>query len=180
MKQRRIDEGKCQQVAWKYFQKQQEVKQLQKELDVVKQEFEDAMEELFGKVGGKSISFGGTIGGNGVLKVNRIEKTSIAWDAEKLSKRLPKSIARKCIRKKYRIQNMSGLVKYLKSCGVDPKEFKKYLSVEMTVDQAEVDRLGDVGQISVKSISGCYIVKCQKPYFTTSMSVKKDDGDGEE
>lgn len=178
MKQRQIDEGKYQQVAWDFFQKQQKMKQLQKKLDVVKQEFEDAMEELFGKMGGKSISFGGSINGNEVLKVNRIEKTSIVWDAEKLSKRLPKSIARKCIRKKYHIQNMPGLVEYLKSCGVDPKEFKKYLSVEMTVDQDEVDRLGDIGQISVKNISGCYIVKCQKPYFTTS--VKKDDGDGEE
>ena len=43
MKQRRIDEGKYQQVAWDFFQKQQKMKQLQKKLDVVKQEFEDAM-----------------------------------------------------------------------------------------------------------------------------------------
>ena len=44
MKQRRLDEGKYQQVAWDFFQKQQKMKQLQKKLDVAKQEFEDAME----------------------------------------------------------------------------------------------------------------------------------------
>lgn len=174
MKQRQIDEGKYQQVAWDFFQKQQKMKQLQKKLDVAKREFEDTMGELFSKMGGKSILFGGNINGNEVLKVSRVEKTSIVWDAEKLSKRLPKSIARKCIRKEYRIQNMTGLVEYLKSCGVDPKEFKKYLSIEMTVDQDEVGRLGDIGQISAKSISGCYVIKCQRPYFI--LSVKKGNG----
>jgi len=47
-----------------------------------------------------------------------------------------------------------------------------------TVDVKAVDQLGNVGEISVQQISGCYIVKCHKPYFT--LSVKKDNDDGEE
>ena len=113
-----------------------------------------------------------------VLNVSMVERTNIKWFAEKLEKRVTKPIARQVIKKNYTIRDMKGLSKYLASCGVDQNEFKKYIEVEKTVDQQEVERLSEVGKISVKNISGCYMVECQKPYF--KLSVKKVDGDGEE
>lgn len=177
MKSRRIDDGQYNDLAWDFFNKQQKMKTLQKKLDGIKAEFDEAMEGLCSEGKTKKLQFGGQLD-DSVLNVSMVERTSIVWDAEKLAKRLPKSIARKVIRKRYSIANMAGLVEYLKSCGVDPKVFAKYLTIEQEVDQDAVDRLGETGEISVKNISGCYIVHCQKPYFKLSM--KKGCGDGEE
>lgn len=180
MKRQVKDSSKHQQLAWNFFRKQQKLKELQKKFDDAKVSFEAEMEDFFRRNKIKSFNFecdDETLG-NDNLVVKMIERTSIVWDAEKLEKRLPKSIAKKVIKKQYRINDMQGLITYLKSCNVDPVIFKKYIQVEKTVDQKAVDHLGNIGQISVRNISGCYIVKCQKPYFT--LSVKKgNDGDGE-
>lgn len=167
-KTRQIDDGRCNCLAWDYYSKQQKVKLLQKKLDGIKAEFEDEMESLCSQEKVSRLRFGGQLNGD-TLCVSKVERTSIEWDAEKLSKRLLKSVARKVIRKQYRINNMSGLVEYLKSCGVDPKQFAKYLTVEQVVDQQAIERLGELGEISPKDISGCYIVHCQKPYFKLSL-----------
>ena len=173
MKRQAKDSVKHQQLAWNFFHKQQKLKELQKKFDDVKTSFENEMEDFFRKNNVKRFSFGcgdDVLDGDN-LEVKMIERTSIVWDAEKLEKRLPKSIAKKVIKKQYQIVDMQGLVAYLKSCNVDPVIFKKYIQVEKAVDQKAVDQLGNLGQISVRNISGCYIVKCQKPYFT--LSVKK-------
>ena len=174
------DSSKHQQLAWKFFRKQQKLKDLQKKFDDAKVNFELEMEEYFRKNNIKRFRFScdDNVLENDSLEVKMIERTSIVWDAEKLEKRLPKSIARKVIKKQYRVNDMQGLITYLKSCNVDPVVFKRYIQVDKTVDQKMVDQLGNLGQISVRNISGCYIVKCQKPYFT--LSVKKgNDSDGE-
>lgn len=174
------DSSKHQQLAWNFFRKQQKLKDLQKKFDDAKTNFELEMEEYFHKNNIKRARFDGDNDTfeNDSLEVKMIERTSIVWDVEKLEKRLPKSIARKVVKKQYRVNDMQGLITYLKSCNVDPVVFKRYIQVDKTVDQKMVDQLGNLGQISVRNISGCYIVKCQKPYFT--LSVKKgNDNDGE-
>lgn len=173
---RQIDDGQCNQLAWDFYNKQQEVKSLQKELDGMRAEFEDEMGSLCSKQKTSKLYFGGQLNNN-VLSVSKIERTSIEWDADKLSERLPKSVARKVIRKQYKIANMSGLVGYLKSCGVDPKQFAKYLTAEQTVDQQAIDRLGELGEITSKDINGCYTVRCQKPYFKLSLKTGCSDGE---
>lgn len=174
------DSSKHQQLAWNFFRQQQKLKDLQKKFDDAKANFELEMEEYFRKNNIKRFRFScdDNVLENDSLEVKMIERTNIVWDAEKLEKRLPKSIARKVIKKQYRVNDMQGLITYLKSCNVDPVVFKRYIQVDKTVDQKMVDQLGNLGQISVRNISGCYIVKCQKPYFT--LSVKKgNDSDGE-
>lgn len=177
---RQIDDTKrYQQLAWEFYHKQQKLKSIQKKFDELKREFEEEMECLFRSENVKRMQFkSDELDSSGTLSVKMVERTSIEWDAKKIEKRVPREVAKKVIRKQYYITDMNGLVRYLKSCGVDPNIFKMYLRIEKSVDQNEVDRLGELGQISVRAISGCYIVKCQKPYFT--LSVKKGNDDGEQ
>lgn len=178
---RQIDDliKRYQQSAWNYYLKEQKFKKVKKQYEELKTQFEADMLELTDALGKKRVLFDSeTVNGDETLSVRKVEKTSIEWDADKLERKLPKSVAKKVIKKKYSIADMRGLTEYLKSCGVDPKVFKKYLAIEKTVDVKAVDQLGNVGEISVQQISGCYIVKCHKPYFT--LSVKKDNDDGEE
>lgn len=170
-------EQKAADAAWEFFHLKEEHDRRQKEFDEQKRAFYEIMSEYFSINGGSSVSFDNNEFVGGQLVIKKVEKTSIEWDAEKLEKKVEKSIAKQVIKKQYRISDMQGLIQYLKSCGVDPTMFKKFILVDKTVDEKAVDRLGDTGQLTVKQISGCYVVKSQKPYFTTS--VKKDDDNNE-
>ena len=177
MKQRQIDGNeRHRRLAWSFFRKQQAVKQQQSELEKLKAEFEPQMEDYFNELGAKRVVFeSDQLDGAGDLTVRMVERTTIEWNADKLEKRVPKDVARQVIKKRYQIENMPGLIEYLKYCGVDPKIFKQFIRAEKYVDQKEVDRLSDLGLISVRNISGCYYVKCQKPYFTFSVKKGNDD-----
>lgn len=177
-KQRQIDDGPYNELAWSFFQKTQKLKQIQKKFEQAKSEFEEQMEDLFGRNGVKRMSFGGGLidnedGTQEVLNISMVERTSIKWFPDKLEKRVTKPIARQVIKKKYTIRDMRGLSRYLASCGVDQDEFKKYIDVDKSVDQDALEQLADIGKVSVKNISGCYMVECQKPYF--KLSTKKVD-----
>lgn len=175
-KAKQIDDGQYNRLAWDFYNKQQKIKSLQKKLDVMKAEFEDEMESLCSRQKANKFRFGGQFNGD-ILSVSKVERISIEWDAEKLSRRLSKAVARKVVRKQYKIANMSGLVEYLKSCGVDSKQFAKYLTIERTVDPQAIERLDELGEITSTDISDCYVVHCQKPYF--KLVLKKGRGDGE-
>lgn len=110
--------------------------------------------------------------GEGALKVTKVQRTSVDFEADKLEKVLPKEIAKKAIVKKYEIIDIQGLTSYLKKCNVDPKIFKEFLSVTKTVDTKELDKLEELGQISIEQIKGCYTVKKSSPYYTVS-EIKK-------
>lgn len=174
MRRRQIDDKRYCKLALDFYNASQKVKSINKKFDKMKDEFQGEIEHFFGENKIKSWRFRNTdtIDGS-TLTVKMVERTTIEWDAEKLEKRLTKPIASKVIKKQYRITDMRGLSRYLKSCGVDVDVFKRYIAIDKTVDQKEVDRLGELGQMTVKDISGCYIVKCQKPYFT--LSLKRDD-----
>ena len=77
------------------------------------------------------------------------------------------------VEKEYYISDMHGLVKYLKSCGVDPKKFKKYLIVTEKVNQKKMDELSDIGDITREDIEGCYKLEEANGYLT--INVKKDE-----
>lgn len=180
-------EQKAADAAWEFFHQKEEFDQSQKEFDEHKKTFYKIMDEYFAKIisghinngcSSKSVKFNNDGFAGGQLVVKKVEKTSIEWDAEKLERKVEKSVAKQIIKKQYRISDMRGLIGYLKGCGVDPVIFKQFLVIDKTVDEKAIDRLGDTGQLSVNQINGCYTVKTQKPYFTTQ--VKKDDRDGEQ
>lgn len=154
--------------AFDFVKKREELERQQDIFDKSKEKLYSTLDEYFSRYGGKKTIVGGDELDQDPIVINRIEKTEIVWDAEKLEKRLEKSIRKKVIRKKYSVPDMAGLVEYLKTCGVDPKEFKKYIYVEKSVDEKEINRLGDTGYITTSQINGCYNVKCNKPYYTVS------------
>jgi hypothetical protein len=108
-----------------------------------------------------------TLGGS-ALKVTRVQRTTVEFKVDKLEKVLPKDVAKKAIVKKYEVTNMQGLISYLKECNVDPKKFKSFLSVTKYVDTKEMDKLEELGKISIKQIKGCYAIKKSSPYYTVS------------
>lgn len=97
------------------------------------------------------------------LKVTNVRTKKIVWDILKLKENIEKPVLKKMLKKKYIITDFDGLVKYMKTCGVDPKRFKKYLEVEEQVDTEMVDHLYEVGAITRKQVEGCYNVQMGNP-----------------
>lgn len=111
---------------------------------------------------------------NGSVTVSKVQKVSVQWNIDKLIKAVGKQISKSIILKRYEIIDMLGLITYLKECGVDPKIFKSFISVEETVDVKELERLEELGKISKEQLKGCYSVKCQKPYYQVRKGRKID------
>lgn len=178
------NEKQCRQLVYKQYCKQEEYKKYKKQFEEDKEECETQVLNYLGSVGKKRLSFGvknnaGVV--EDVITATMVEATKIVWYPDKLKKRIPKPIARQVIKKKYQIADMKGLSEYLKECGVDPQTFAKYLSIEEEVDQDAIERLGELGKITPKNISGCYIVQCSKPYLKlTKKKEKQNDGEWEE
>lgn len=166
--------------AWNYFDKLQKYRAVKAKFDAIKEEFESEMESLFHDRSNNSVTITNHNMADSepnVLKVTRVEKTSIRWDIGKLKKRLPQDVFKKVVRKEYRIVGMPQLIKYLKSCGVDPEVFKQHIVVDESVDQDAIGRMGELGYIQAHRISGCYVVDCAKPYFKVSLVKAKDNGE---
>ena len=114
---------------------------------------------------------------SGFKKVRPVISKKITWDIEKLSKKLDKKVLNEIINKKYSINDINGLITYLKSCGVNPKEFKKYLNVEETVNNKKVDELGQLGEIDIEQLSGCYELQANFSYVKISNLEASDEED---
>lgn len=97
--------------------------------------------------------------------VTRIRTKKIFWFVEKLKEKLDKKTYNEIIDKTYTINDMEGLIKYLKSCGVDAKKFKKFIEVNEEVDETKLNNLYDRGEIKKKQIEDCYEVKLGEPYI---------------
>lgn len=169
---------KCKETVFGFFEEQKQFKQVQSSYDELKAQFYSDMEELFETEHiGKSISFKYTSFADGELEVNRVQKSSVTFDADKLEKALSKDFRKDVILKKYEIVDMFGLVAYLKECGVDPKIFKSFLHVTKTVDVKELERLEETGKVSIEQLEGCYTIKYQKPYFTVGFKKWRGEND---
>lgn len=153
-------------------------KKVQDEFDSFKSDFNSKMEKYFQEV--SSDSLGGFTNSQLIvdnLLVTRVQKTSVKFDADKVEKSLGKELSKKVINKKYEIYDIEGLIAYLKSCGVDPKMFKKFIITHKTVNSNELDKLSDLGKVGIDKLKGCYTVDRAKPYFL--ISERRDQG-GEE
>lgn len=103
--------------------------------------------------------------GDDLIDVKSITQKKIVWDVEKLEQKLDKEILNEIEEKTYIINNMEGLVKYLKSCGVNPKKFKSFVNVEKKIDQKKFNELSETGDISLDDVKGCYELKESEGYL---------------
>lgn len=108
-------------------------------------------------------------GGDSVFEVKKVEPTKIIYDAQKLSDALPEGIRGDVIKKKYIISDYPGLVKYLSSCGVAPAVFKKFITLEKSVNEDALQKLFDLGEITAEELKGCYEIKKSSSYLKIKM-----------
>lgn len=99
------------------------------------------------------------------IKVTRIRKKKIEWDLKKLKLCIGKKRFDKICEKQCTINNIDGLVAYLKTCGVDPKKFKNFVEVEKNINENILDAMLEKGEITETEIKGCYTVVVGEPYI---------------
>lgn len=109
------------------------------------------------------------------LKCARITRRTVEYLPEKIREKFDKEFCNEIIQKEYSVNDMYGLTKYLKSCGVDPSIFRKFIDVYEAVDKAALDKMFELGDLKVEDLKGCYTVKESKPYI--SIKLKKETKD---
>lgn len=99
------------------------------------------------------------------LNVTRIRTKKVTWLLDKLKQRLGKDIYKDVVDKTYTVNDMYGLIKYLKKCGVDPRKFKKFIDVDETLNETKLNTYYETGALKKSDIEGCYDVKVGEPYI---------------
>lgn len=99
------------------------------------------------------------------LNVTRIRTKRVTWLLDKLKQKLGKDIYKDVVDKTYTINDIQGLIKYLKSCGVDAKKFKKFIDVNETLNETKLNTYYETGALKKSDIEGCYDVKMREPYI---------------
>lgn len=110
------------------------------------------------------------------IKVSKVERSSVSFNADRVEKALGKNLASKVVNKRYEINDVHGLIAYLKTCGVDPKIFKSFLNVTKTVNVKELERLSELGEVDEDDLDGCFTVTRSDPYY----KIKAGKGDGDD
>lgn len=164
-----------------YAQKNTKFKKIQTQFAELKEEFYTNMEDYFSCNNvdpneGITLEYDDELVYEGKLVVKKVQKSSIEFDANKLERALGKELSQDIILKRHEVTDMPGLVTYLKECGCDPKVFKAFIQTTKVVDTKELDRLEEIGKVTIEQAAGCYEVKPQKPYFTVNV-VKRGQGD---
>lgn len=99
------------------------------------------------------------------LNVTRVRTKKVTWLLDKLKQKVGKDIYNEVVNKTYTVNDMHGLVRYLKTCGVDPKKFKRFIDVTEELDETKLDTYYETGALKTKDIEGCYTVKMGEPYI---------------
>lgn len=99
------------------------------------------------------------------LNVTRIRTKRVTWLLDKLKQKLGKDTYKDVVDKTYTVNDIQGLIKYLKSCGVDAKKFKKFIDVDETLNEAKLNTYYETGALKKSDIEGCYDVKFGEPYI---------------
>lgn len=179
MSKSRLNKEQCEQVVLNYFQKQQKYKSITGQFDNMKKKFYSIMEEYFqaNDIDEFNLTVESEQDVETSITVKRIQNSSVIFNAEKLKKVLSKEISETVISTKAEINDLGGLISYLKECGVDPKIFKSFLTVHRNVDVGELENLEAIGKITAEQIKGCYTVKAKDPYFKVSSGKVKGGND---
>ena len=99
------------------------------------------------------------------LNVTRIRTKRVTWLLDKLKQKLGKDTYKDVVDKTYTVNDIQGLIKYIKSCGVDAKKFKKFIDVDETLNETKLNTYYETGALKKSDIEGCYDVKVGEPYI---------------
>lgn len=96
------------------------------------------------------------------LEAKKSERIIIEYFPEKLKERLDKEIYNEVVIKRYNVNDMPGLIKLLKKHGVNPNDFKTFISTTEVVDKDAIQRLYESGDIGKNDLKGCFSAKVVK------------------
>ena len=160
-----------------------ELFELENKYKKIKQQYEDKKKKL--SVSIKNFMFAnnwgnfsfnapkGIVEDPGKIVVKKIQSKKIIWDVEKMEEKLDPELINEIVVKDYKITDMDNLVKYLKECGVSPKKFKNFISVEKSVDKKKLDFLFETGEIKTSDLDGCYDLKESESYLKIDMLLEE-------
>lgn len=150
-----------------FYDKQREFSDIKKAFDQLKKSFEKEMELVFAESKTDSISFSvGSDYKDELFFVKKRCRTYIKWNFQKLAKNLGNKLFMQVVNKKYIVNDMLELIEYLKSCNVDPNIFKKYIDVEYSLNEAELDNLELLGKVKAEQLEGCFDLSFSKPWYS--------------
>lgn len=101
----------------------------------------------------------------GKLVVQKRQAKKVVWNVEKMAEKFDAELLNEITTKSYRINDIDGLVRYLKKCGVNPKKFKGFIEVERSVDKKRLDYLFETGELKMADLEGCYELKESESYL---------------
>lgn len=170
---------KCRFMALEFFRKNRELKEMQGQMNVLKKNFYGSINEFFDENDVDSeISFSyNEIADKQILRIKKVQKVSVNFDADSVDKVLDKEFSEQVIIKKYEVNDMPGLIAYLKECGVNPKVFKSFIDVKKSVDVSVLENLVATGKVSEESLDGCYTTEKQNPYYTVTAKKEQEKDD---
>lgn len=110
-------------------------------------------------------------------KATYVKSKKINFDVELVQQKLDKEIFNEICTKEYRIIDFDGLISYLKSLGANPKEIKKYIYCDKSINKEKVDQLGELGDLTLEDLDGCYTVSENAGYVKVTVKDLTDEED---
>lgn len=108
-----------------------------------------------------------------LMSCKRVKPVTIKYDEEAMLKSLGKDEINALFDKSYEIIDMTGLIQLLKSYGVSPKQFKKFITIKQTLSNEKLNHLYEIGVLTLDDLKGCYTVVKKSEYW--KISAKKNE-----
>lgn len=168
-----MQEGKqIEEVVVEYYKAKLAKGESDSEFNNVKKSFEEFMDSVFDNCSSNSIVV--TVGYDdenntrsvgGTYKITKSVRRTVKFNVGALKKKLKPSIFKKVIVTSWECIDIKGLAAYVKSLGGNFETFKSFFNIAQTVNESELDRLSEVGEIKSSDVNGCYTVNEGKPWY---------------
>lgn len=142
------------------YELQQQEKELQSKIKDNKikiQNYFDSQETMNEKI--KTLNVDG-------IRATMVESAYINYNALKLEEKLKKNKKRflidKLIKKEYRIFNIKAFMDLMKLTNLSPYEVKSHIVIDRKVDNNEVKKAFEKGEITPEDLEGCMTTKLVK------------------
>jgi hypothetical protein len=113
-----------------------------------------------------------------IIKITKVSRKKVIWNIPKMKEILDKDVCSELITKKVSIPDPDAFVKLMKKYNVNPKEFKKLLYVEESVNEQGLNQMYELGDISVKEVNSFCKVEEGTSYLKyTTTAEKEPDGE---
>ena len=108
-----------------------------------------------------------------LINCRRILNRKVIFYPEKLEAKIKdKEILEQIIDKTYVVNDWKKFAKFLKSKGIKAKDIVKFINVQKDVNNNQIEQLENIGMISYKDISGCYVCREISSYIRFSFKNK--------